>query len=109
MTPPVPRSTEAAWVVLLAGWLAGDAAWSTFTRRDPLVQERESAPRDPTRASPRELRSWPGLGESRALAVARARWEHPQDGPRLYLSDVPGIGPGTEWAVRQWLEGAEAP
>jgi hypothetical protein len=59
--------------------------------------------------SPRAMRGWPSIGELRALAIAEARWEHPDEGPPLYLSDVEGIGETSERAVRAWLEAAEEP
>ena len=57
---------------------------------------------DPRSAPPRELRRLPGIGEARAIAIARLRWE--RGGAPLYLGEVPGVGPGTVAAVRAWLE-----
>lgn len=60
-------------------------------------------PADPRRPAPRELRGIPGVGDRRAVDLARARWLHdPARGP-FRPSDVPGIGPRTERAVAAWL------
>jgi hypothetical protein len=50
--------------------------------------------------SVRELRRLPGVGETRALAIAEARWECRVSGRPLVLEDVPGIGPQTAASVR---------
>jgi hypothetical protein len=49
------------------------------------------------------MRRWPGLGEVRALTIARERWLR---GGRIELGDIeslPGIGPGTARAVAEHL------
>ena len=100
---------DAVWILLLVGWFAGRALEGSGRGCGgppaPSRGTRAFAP-DPRSASPRELRRLPGIGETRALAVARARWEHPDDGPPLLLSDVPGIGEASEVAIRRWLERA---
>ena len=48
-------------------------------------------------ADPRALRRLPGIGEQRAMDIARLRWE--RAGRGLRLSEVPGIGPKTERAL----------
>jgi hypothetical protein len=61
---------------------------------------------DVDRLSPRELRGLPGVGETRALAIARARWEDGlRGGPEAYDS-IPGIGPETVRAIREWIDAA---
>jgi hypothetical protein len=58
------------------------------------------------RAGPRELRRLPGIGDQRALALARARW---QSGAPAVFSDLdaqPGIGPITAGRVAAWLRAA---
>ena len=70
---------------------------------------RALAPGGLDRFPPRALRSWPGIGETRALDVAEVRFRHPRGGPPLYLRDVPGIGERTERAVREWLEAGPTP
>jgi hypothetical protein len=52
----------------------------------------------------RELRSLPGLGERRAVAIVRARWEGEVDGSLDSLEALPGIGPETVRAMREELE-----
>ena len=97
--------SEPVWRVLAVGWLAvqasdaGPGRGAEMHLEGPVAAfaQREHG------LSPRALRSWPGIGETRALAVARARWEHPEDGPALYLGDVEGVGAATERAVRAWL------
>lgn len=54
--------------------------------------------------SARELRALPGLGEKRAVAIVRARWEGTADGTVGSLDRVPGIGEGTVTALREELE-----
>jgi hypothetical protein len=104
-TRPPAGEREPAWRALAIGWLLaqallapGPVPWGPAAARAP--------PELALRPSPRALRSWPGIGEARALGIARARWEHPDDGPPLYLSDVPGIGAATERAVGAWSAAA---
>jgi len=98
-----PAGREPAWRALATGWLLARALLVSGTA--PLEPgPRAELPLSPGgRMPPRALRSWPGIGETRALEIARARWRHPDDGPPLYLSQVPGIGPTTERAVDAWL------
>jgi DNA uptake protein ComE-like DNA-binding protein len=91
-----------AWGWLLAGWLlatvrvlvpplAGDEA--TLRSRMPGSRASASEVPDLARLSPRELRSLPGIGEARAVAIAKASWER----GRLEIEDldsVPMIGDG---------------
>jgi hypothetical protein len=104
-----------AWAWLLAGWLLAAVrvpASSSVGDDDGMrarIPEREAqrhAPIELARLSPRELRSLPGIGESRALAIARECWER----GRLdvgELDSVPSIGEGTVERVRAWIERAE--
>jgi hypothetical protein len=103
------RSSEFLWLIFLLGWSGAEASWDWFRRVEPAPGPAVEGTPDPREAPPRELRRLPGLGETRALAVVRARWWHPADGPPLYLSDVPGVGSATERAVREWMEGARGP
>lgn len=56
-----------------------------------------------TNASVHDLRSLPGIGPARALALARWRWEH--DGVLTVddLEAVPNIGPETRAAIEAAL------
>jgi hypothetical protein len=54
--------------------------------------------------SPRELRQVPGIGQARALAIARTRWQVNGSGDLGFLERVPGIGPDTAKRIRAWLE-----
>ncbi len=55
------------------------------------------------RLAPRELRNFPGIGERRAIAIARARWEHASSPDPLFLDQIEGIGPRTVESVAQFL------
>jgi hypothetical protein len=55
---------------------------------------------DPDRMSPRELRRLPAIGPTRALAIARARWEEGLTGGPEAWDEVPGIGPETVRSIR---------
>jgi hypothetical protein len=111
-----------AWVVL--GWLAGqlaraaargpvhaNAAALAFVRaaqarEGPALEEARSA-RSLDHVCVRELRALPGIDETRALDIARARWERDWNAGPLRLSAIRGIGPTTETAVAAWFEGVE--
>ncbi len=109
-------SGGSAWVWLLAGWLVaavrvsapsilGDA--NAIQSRIPARESPSHAPVDLARLSPRELRSLPGIGEARALAIARECWERGQlDVDEL--DSIPSIGEGTVDRVRAWIERTEA-
>ncbi len=59
-------------------------------------------------ASPRELRRLPGIGEVRALEIARERWLRRGSGEPFDLASLPGIGATTAERVAAAL-GAAAP
>lgn len=95
-----------AWALVLVGGLAADAVWLHSRPRRPTVEAHgPAAPADPASASPRELRTLPGIGDTRAIAIARERWRLPP-GHSKTLSDVAGIGPVTEGGVRALLDQA---
>lgn len=56
------------------------------------------------RMGPRELRRLPRIGQTRALAIARDRWERGTRGGLGALERVSGIGPETVKQVREWLK-----
>jgi hypothetical protein len=65
-----------------------------------------AADREFSRLGPRELRLLPGIGQTRALAIARERWNGRERGAAGGLADlvrIPGIGPQTQEQVRQWF------
>ncbi len=101
------RTSEPTWAWILAGVTAG-LLWHETRPSAPVRISADEAERwrselDPARMPPRELRRLPGVGRTRAIAAARARWEHdPKDGP-LAWSDVDGIGEKTEKRVTAWL------
>jgi len=107
---------------VLAGWLLASAQMGSAL---PPVHEREAAARmpagargpegtdadretDPDRMSPRELRRLPAIGPTRALAIARARWEIGLIGGPEAWEDIPGIGPETVRAIRGALAASSA-
>ena len=59
-------------------------------------------PRDTEALSVRELRQIPGVGQVRALAIARERWQSERAGEGFMLLDVPGIGPSIAGQIRAW-------
>jgi Helix-hairpin-helix motif len=104
---PVP-----AWMFCLGGVLLATALLELLPRepaeaalraRVPEGFLRERAP-DLQAASPRELRGLPGIGETRALAIARSRWEEGPIGKAADLERIRGIGPATAGRVRAALE-----
>jgi len=73
------------------------------TRRLTLAAQAPAEARPFTRWSARELRSLPGLGERRAVAIVRARWSGLISGEPDSLDAVPGIGPETVATIRAEL------
>lgn len=100
-----------AWAVALLGWIVGagwlewrGAAWSAppvppvCSVESPGSPGSDRASRRPP--GPRELRSIPGVGQVRAVVVARHLLEHsgwrvtPAGLPTLAdLTGIPGVGP----------------
>jgi competence protein ComEA len=106
------RAAAPAWICALAGFLFATALLELLPRapseaalraRVPEGFPGEAAPRL-ERASPRELRALPGIGETRALSIARSRFaEGPLRSPGE-LERIRGIGPATIERVRSALE-----
>ena len=101
-----------AWLCLFAGWLLASTQLGS-RRPHPLdLASRIPAPLraapspDPDRMPPRDLRRLPGIGERRALAIARARWDQGLRGGPESWDAIPGIGPETVRRVRAFLEPA---
>ena len=101
-------ASEPAWVLAAIGWIAGNLPLAPRAEVASVSDAGRPAPHDLTRMAPRELRRVPGIGEGHAIAIARARWEHPPDAGPLYLDDVYGIGPAIHDRVRAWLDRAGA-
>ena len=100
-----------AWSFALAGFLFATALLELLPQGPSEAALRARMPEGfldqrPPRledASPRELRALPGIGETRALAIARAR--HAQGGLARpeELERIRGIGPATVERVRAAL------
>ncbi|MBK7642903.1 MAG: helix-hairpin-helix domain-containing protein [Planctomycetes bacterium] len=113
MDEPAPASANTpAWLLVLAGALFATALLEQFPRNPSEAELRARVPEgfleerlpDPAHASPRELRALPGIGETRALAIARSRHA---EGPFRELGElerIHGIGPATVERVRSVLE-----
>jgi len=56
---------------------------------------------DATETPVRAMRQISGIGQVRALAIARARWAAERESSPFVLLDVPGIGPSVaaQWAA----------
>lgn len=98
------------WLWVLVGYLLASST-SAVSRApfecDERLIPRESSPREPRshrELSVRELRSLPGIGQMRALAIARTRWQAERAGRAFELESVPGIGP----RIAQRMESALA-
>jgi hypothetical protein len=95
------------WALAAIGWLLGALAAEHLDRRDAARAAGRAGtalvePTDPAEMSARSLRRMPGVGARRALAAARARWEHdPATGPLRWV-DVPGIGQRTAERIAGW-------
>ena len=106
------RSPAPAWIFALTGFLFGTALLELLARgpgeaalraRVPEGFLDESAP-SLERSSPRELRGLPGIGETRALAIARSRFDQGPFTRPEELERIRGIGPATVERVRAALE-----
>jgi DNA uptake protein ComE-like DNA-binding protein len=93
-------------------WVASMGAASTeivgIGRSPPASEVQASAgprrsPPDPERASARELRRLPGIGETRALEIVRDRWARRATGAPLEWASIRGVGPLTERRIREAL------
>ena len=109
------RTRVTPW--FLVGWLAlalGDDVRRRAQDELPAAAAREAeglrareAELDAARMSARALRRLPGVGDTRARAVAEARWSGRSRGAPLpesfSWSAVHGVGPLTEEKVRAWF------
>jgi competence ComEA-like helix-hairpin-helix protein len=101
-----------AWTFALAGALVTLALLEQLARGPQESELRARLPEgfvsaDPPRlehASPRDLRALPGIGETRALAIARSRFEEGPIQKAEQLERIRGIGPVTVERVRAALE-----
>ncbi len=103
-----------AWAWVLLGWLGGRTIVAWLPDQEVLAAVRppagctlEAEEPGPPGPTPRELRGVPDVGETRALALARAFWE--RGGVEFELTEIPGIGPVSSARIRAWLatRGAE--
>ena len=106
------RETTPAWLCALAGFLFATALLELLARGPDEAALRartpagflEGAAPSLARSSPRELRALPGIGETRALAIARARHAQGPIASPDELDRIRGIGPATVERVRAALE-----
>jgi len=106
------REPASAWIFALAGAFVALALLEQLARGPQESALRARLPEgfadaDPPRlerASPRELRALPGIGETRALAIARSRFEEGPIANPEQLERIRGIGPATVERVRAALE-----
>ena len=96
---PVARPSSGPAAPDLSTDDAGDLLLSGVDPPEPESAEVFELPR----LSPRELRNFPGIGERRAIAIARARWEHASSPDPLFLDQIEGIGSKTVESVAQFL------
>jgi hypothetical protein len=96
--PPLPiECTEPGERASRDGWTLGAACAPESAELPPVrgpARRLFGLPLDPNRASPASLETLPGIGPSRAAAIAAAR----SSAPFCELADldrVPGIGPRT--------------
>jgi len=66
--------------------------------------ERSREIADLAHMSLRELRRLPGVGQVRALAIARARWDETAARELSVFPRVHGVGPATLARIHAWLE-----
>ena len=95
--PPAP-----GWAGLLVGWLLVAVP---LERRGPPTADPAALPpleplEGPAVASERALRRLPGVGETRAAAIAERRRTA---GEELTWESVPGIGALTAGRIRAWF------
>jgi competence protein ComEA len=106
------RDSAPAWLCALAGFLFATALLELLARGPDEAALRartpagflDPAPASIADASPRELRALPGIGETRALAIARSRHAHGPITSPDELERIRGIGPATVERVRAALE-----
>lgn len=99
------RTVSAGLVLALAGWLAVMTAQAARERKLGLVAAHAFPEERLTlaTASACELRRLPGIGETRALEIVRARWRLRGSDERFELASLPGIGEATARRVAEAL------
>lgn len=106
------RPLDPAWLYVLAGWLLASTQLVDGRRSFDEGEIRGRAPfgaldpppTDPDRMGPRQLRRLPAIGPTRALAIARARWEAGLIGGPESWDAIPGIGPQTVRSIRSAID-----
>ena len=106
------RDSVSAWTMVLAGFLFATALLELLPRgpAEAALQARmpegflDKTPPRLESSSPRELRALPGIGETRALAIARSRREQGPITRPDELERIRGIGAATVERVRAALE-----
>jgi hypothetical protein len=95
------------WAWAIVGWLGAGTVGAFWTRgaldrmllEAPVVKEIDW---DLETMSPRELRALPGVGKTRAVDLAKARWEAP-DEAKFDMRVVLGIGEVTAKRASEFL------
>jgi hypothetical protein len=97
------------WAWAIVGWL-GAGTVGAFWTRGTLGRMLLGAPVvkvidwDLETMSPRELRALPGIGKTRAVDIAKARWAAPNEA-KFDMRVVPGIGEVTAKRASEFLSG----
>ena len=110
-THPRGRGPAAhAWIWFAVGWLTSTLLIEDVERASlgaPRAETHTALPVEPTpsfeRMTVRELRRLPGIGDARAVAIARARWERGLRGGPRALEELAGIGPATIAGIEAWF------
>ena len=99
------------WAWVLVGWMAAGTA-AAFWHRGTLersvgdrveLEQSHEIDWDLEQMSPREMRTLPGIGNKRALDIADAMWERPEEDGAFDMKTVPGIGEKTASTVASFL------
>ena len=93
------RWIERFWLGCLAGGILAPIERPPWREPTLLIPREEQVP--PRALAARDLRSVPGVGRTRALALVRAYWEQ---GEGLDVESVTGVGPVTGEALRQFID-----
>jgi len=104
-----------AWIWFAVGWLTSTLLIEDVERASLRAPRAATHMALPDAAIPsfermtvRDLRRLPGIGDARAVAIARARWERGLRGGPHALEEVAGIGPATIAGIEAWFAEARS-